>query len=326
MTNKTVTRVREFMPADREQWVSGANACYPDYPLSVEESRHQDETFDRAKYFLLRLVALDGDDIVGGVDMRHQPGRFHPARYWFDLWVRPEHRRRGHGTGLYDATLRAAVERRAIALNAGVKESMTDGVDFLRHRGWYEVKRDWESRLAVAGFDFAKFASADERIAANGITITTYADALRRDPEGAEAMAYELIGELRVDVPSVLPPTPETIEEWRRHWTGAPAFLPEAFFIAVDRDGRWIGMSNLERSIEDPSFVWQGLTGVRREARGSGVAMALKLRTVRYAQSIAVDHIKTWNDQRNRPMLSINEAMGFVKQPAWIAMELKLDS
>lgn len=324
MPHSTSTRLREFMPSDYDAFNAVSNACYPDYPQSVAELRYRDETFDRTKYFGQRLVALDGDALVGAVDMRHRPGRFHPDRYWFDLFVAPGRRRRGHGTALYDAALRTAVERRALALNAGVKESMTDGVEFLRHRGWYEVKRDWESRLSVAGFDFATFAPADERVAREGITITTYADELARDPNEAEAKAFELTSELRVDVPAVDPPTPETIDEWRRHWTGAPAFLPEAFFIALDRDGRWIGMSNLERSIEDPSFVWQGLTGVRRDARGKGVAMALKLRTVRYAQTLGVEHIKTWNDQKNRPMLSINEAMGFVKQPAWIAMELRL--
>ena len=56
--------------------------------------------------------------------------------------------------------------------------------------------------------------------------------------------------------------------------------------------------------MDDPTFLWQGLTGVRREARGRGIAMALKLRTVRYALDKGVEHIKTWNDQRNQPMLA----------------------
>ena len=77
-------------------------------------------------------------------------------------------------------------------------------------------------------------------------------------------------------------------------------------------------------ALDDPSFLWQGLTGVRRAARGRGIAMALKLRTVRYALDRGVEHIKTWNDQYNRPMLAINEALGFERQPAWITYEKDL--
>jgi hypothetical protein len=52
--------------------------------------------------------------------------------------------------------------------------------------------------------------------------------------------------------------------------------------------------------------------------------MALKLRTVRSAIEKAVGHIKTWNDVHNKPMHSINAAMGFVRQPAWISYEKHL--
>ncbi|HZP96175.1 MAG TPA: GNAT family N-acetyltransferase [Candidatus Limnocylindria bacterium] len=317
--------VRAFTPADYEGWVAGTNRCYPDYPFTLAEVRHQDECFDTSRYFFLRLVAEEGGSVVGGVQVNHRPGRFHPDRYSFDIWVLPDARRRGWGTRLYDAALGALRERGAVAATAGAKESMTDGVEFLRHRGWVEVKRDWESRLPVAAFDPAPFASASERVASQGIRIATYAEELARDAD-AERRLYELVDQVRGDVPAIDPATPETIDEWRPRWTGAPGFIPEACFIAIDGDGTWLGVSNLERPLEDPTFLWQGLTGVRREFRGRGVAMALKLRTAAFARASGVDHIKTWNDQRNRPMLSINEAMGFVKQPAWLALELRLRS
>ncbi|MEP6693553.1 MAG: GNAT family N-acetyltransferase [Chloroflexota bacterium] len=320
----STARIRLFAPGDYENWVAASNRTYPEYPWTVEEMRHGDETFDSSRFFKLRMVAEEDGAIVGSVETGHRAGRFHPDRYAFDVWVVPERRRRGHGAALHDAAVKALRERSALAASGATKESMADGVAFLLKRGWKEQKRDWESRLRVSDFDLAKFAAADERIAREGIRITTYADELARDPAGAPQRAYELIEPLRVDVPSTDPATPVTFEEWRKHWIDAPGFLPEAFFVAVDQAGRWVGMSNLQESIEDKSFIWQGLTGVLREARGKGIAMALKLRTVRHAQTLGVDHIKTWNDQKNRPMLSINEAMGFEKQPAWISFELAI--
>ena len=320
----TVTRVRDFAPADYEAWVAASNRCYPDYPWTVKEMRHYDDAFDTKRFFKLRYVAEVDGRLVGGVESGHRPSRFHPDRYTFDMFVVPDARRRGHGTALYEAAIATLRSRNALAATGGVKESMTDGVEFFTKRGWREVKRDWESRLNVADFDFAKFASADGRIAKEGITITTLADELAKDP-GAIRKAYELVDVVRIDVPATDAPTAETFEEWdKTHGTKSPTFMADAFFIAIDKDGRWVGMSNLERQLEDPTFVWQGLTGTLREDRGRGIAMALKLRTVTFAQRMGVDHIKTWNDQRNRPMLSINEAMGFEKQPAWIAIERSL--
>jgi len=319
----TTARLRAFTDDDYPAWVAGGNACYPDYPWSVEEARHQDQKWDHGRFFKTRIVVEEDGRVVGSVEVYHRPSRFHPDRYAFDIWVLPDRRRRGHGSALHEAGVKVLRDRNALAATAGVKESMADGVEFTKKRGWVEVKRDWESRLAVADFDFERFAGATERVTAQGIRISTFADELAHDP-GASRKAFDLTDECRRDVPAMDAPTDVTFEEWRQDWIDAPSFLPDAFFIAIDAKGRWLAVSNLQRSIEDPSFIWQGLTGVRREARGRGLAMALKLATVRYARRCGVDHIKTWNDQRNRPMLAINEAMGFAKQPAWIGIELRL--
>lgn len=316
-------RIRPFAPGDYAALVAASNRTYPDYPWSVKEMRHQDEKFDIARFFKIRLVAEEDGAIVGSAEAGHRPSRFDPGSYAFDLWVVPQHRRSGHGSALHDAVIAALRTRNGRVARGATKESMTDGTAFLQKRGWKELKRDWESRLTVAGFDFAKFSGADERIGKERIRVSTYSEELARDPE-TPRKAFELIDVCRRDVPATDAPTPITFEEWRADWVDAPGFLPDAFFMAVDRDGRWLGMSNLHESLEDKSFIWQGFTGVRPDARGKGIAMALKLRTVRHAQRLGVGHIKTWNDQSNRPMLAINEAMGFEKEPAWISFEYLL--
>jgi len=62
----------------------------------------------------------------------------------------------------------------------------------------------------------------------------------------------------------------------------------------------------------------QGLTGVLRDERGQGIARALKLRTIDYGRANGFREIRTLNDSLNGPMLAINVALGFVREPAWI--------
>ena len=323
MKTSPKTTVRPATPADYPALVAVGKASYPDYGETVEEWRHWDETWDHSKYFKLRLVAEDSGRVVGYGQVNHMRWAFVPTKYRVDIAVLPDHRGRGHGTALYDDLAAAVVARGGRALASAAKESMTDGVRFLTRRGYREVKRDWESRLFVKGFDFARFSTADDRVAKQGIRIATLAEETERDP-GALQKAFELNEDCRMDVPSVDPPTRHTLDEFRRDDIDAPNALLDAFYLAIDKDGRYLGVSNMFRSLDDATFLWQGITGVRRESRGKGIAMALKLRTVRYAIDHGIEHIKTWNDVHNKPMLSINEAMGFAKQPAWVSYEKDL--
>ncbi|HET8568485.1 MAG TPA: GNAT family N-acetyltransferase [Candidatus Limnocylindria bacterium] len=318
MPASTSVSLRELAPADYEPVVELGNRTFPDYPWSVEDMRHGDETWDNEKLFRRRLVAEVGGRIVGFGEIAHRRWAFVADKYRVDVWVGTDDRRQGIGSALYDALERTARERGARVLTGSTKEEWTDGVRFAETRGYREVKRDWESRLDVGTFDMERFAGAPARVAEQGIRIVTLAGEMARDGEVALQRAYDLDVDCTRDVPMTDAFTPQPFETWRKEVIEGPSALTEAFFIAVDRDGRYLGVSNLWLAKEDPTFLWQGLTGVRRDARGRGIAMALKLRTVEYARATGRREIKTWNDQRNRPMLRINEAMGFVKQPAWI--------
>jgi GNAT superfamily N-acetyltransferase len=73
-------------------------------------------------------------------------------------------------------------------------------------------------------------------------------------------------------------------------------------------------MSWLEFPVER-GIVTTAWTGVAPEARGRGVARALKLETLRQAIELGVDRVRTENDEENAAILHINEELGYKAVP-----------
>lgn len=308
--------LRPFTDRDYDAMVEISNESYPDYGWTVAEIRHFDHDWTPEGYFRRRIMADQAGVAVGYCEVSNSRGQFVAENFSIDLVLRPAVRRRGIGTTLLDDAVAALRPRKARWIRAGVKESDTHSVAFATHVGAVELKRDWESRLELATFDPAPFAGGPKRAEDAGVRITTLADELRIDPHAVHK-AYALHAETRLDVPNLDPSTPSPYERFEEEALRSPWALPEGYFIAV-RDGRYVGESALGTEGTDPGVVHQQLTGVLRDERGKGIAMALKLRAVAYAKERGFREIRTWNASINRPMLAINEALGFVKQPAWV--------
>jgi GNAT superfamily N-acetyltransferase len=318
-----MTGVRPFQEADLRRWVEVVNASYPEYGWTEDEARHEDATWTDPKFFRARFVVEDQGRVVGALDLHHQRGWFDPRRYRCEIVVDPQHRRHGHGSALLARAEQLARERGGSLLIGNAKESMSESVTFLTKRGWVERRRAWESRLDVNAFDSSLFAGAEERVAGRSVRISTLAEELSGgDREAVLRRAFDLQEACRRDIPSSDPVTEGTFDLFRS-FLEAPSALHHAFFLAV-QDGEYLGLSNLWRDMTREDVLYQGLTGVAAPHRGKGIAMALKLHTVMYARAHGKREIRTWNDTANRPMLRINEAMGFVKQPVWIEFAKKI--
>lgn len=321
------TIVRELSEADLPALAWIHNAINPDLPTTVEEMRHEISRIDRRRYVSEWLVATapGTGEVVAHAGYRHVPWAHHPEKFFSFVNVHPDHQGRGIGSRLMDEILSAVRAHGGRRLKAWTREDRSRAVVFLQRYGFVEQAREFESRLEVAGVDLDRFRGYRERTDRLGVTITTLQEELRRDANCLEAV-YLAHCVLDIDIPrdDPEPPTPPTQEEFLAQEVHHPRVLLDAFFLAKMGD-LYVGESALKRSDGDPGLLHQQLTAVLPAYRGQGVAMALKVATIEYAQEQGYRVIRTFNSSRNEAMLAINAKLGFVRMPAWVTFTKRLE-
>lgn len=244
---------------------------------------------------------------------------FHRDRFFGHLCVHPEFQGRGIARHLLEQLDDAMRDLDASLMRFATRADETRAVRMAATAGYEEVLRFWESRLDLEQVDLDQWAHVDDALEAAGVDVRTLAELA--DDADRDRKMYDSRFEIEKDMPALDPPAAIAWSEFERHTLNNPNLIPDAFFIAVAREtGAYVGYNDLWR-VPGTDRLANGLTGVVPGWRRRGIALALKLRGIRWAKANGWTEIETGNATSNRPMLAINEALGFRKLPAWIAFD-----
>jgi GNAT superfamily N-acetyltransferase len=163
-------------------------------------------------------------------------------------------------------------------------------VAFLERRAYGEVRRYVISELDVA-------AAPDPDPPA--FELVTFAER----PDLGSAL-YELAQVAHPDQPGR---SDSTVSEAWWDW-GLRANPPESYFIALGDDDRVLGYGYLEH--EDGQWK-HGFMAVARDARGRGVAGAIKRAQIAWAKANGVATLRTATEVRLEGMLALNRRCGY---------------
>ena len=305
--------IRLFTPDDYVMLNSLSNTLYPDYAITVDETRFLDRQFD-ASGTCQRWVMENNGTIIATCEYSQFLEGGSAGEFGGNVMVHPDFQRQGIGTSMSNHLLAELQSVNAVSLRNRVREDMLPGLRFLEKQGFCEMKRSWESLIDAEHFNHAFFVPVLEAVRAQGIKFTT-APALAADPERDQKL-YALYCELSQDVPGLAEGKVMSYYAFMDFVLNGSLSLPDAFFVAT-HNGEYIGMSFLQASRQDDT-LYTGLTGVQRAYRFRSIALVLKLHAITYAQVHNHRQIRTWNDTTNMAILSVNKRLGFVKQLAWI--------
>jgi len=299
-SNEVNTKLRPF---DDPDWrpvsaIASARAGADARGHELWLSRRQ--KFDESRYFRRHYVVENGKQIIayGAVEQT-----VYLPKYRLLLLSDPKWLKRGVGDLLLNRLTQDLAEAKAITVSCRQYASETKLVNLLKSRGFEETSRVLDLRLNVAAADVSL-----KRI--EGISISTFAEERIRDPRCVEKL-YELTTLLSQDDPARGPLAPPGYNAREAlMWLEMPYVLPDALFIAKHGDD-YVGVSDVSLFEAVPGGLTQGFTGVRRDYRGRGLATALKVSGIIYAQSHGYQVIQTFNTPEQSAIRALNAKLGF---------------
>ncbi|MFF1921084.1 GNAT family N-acetyltransferase [Streptomyces sp. NPDC058221] len=288
--------VRDFRPADAEDWVRVRRAALPFMVTTAERVVFELAGAHPAKRYRL-LVAEEDGEIIGTaqVGLAHESPE--PGQSFCNPYTHPERTGRGAGSLL----LRTAEEYLALA---GATSVYTWVLDTPGNRA-FAGKHGYEPSRPAHFFhlDLANGTLPPRQELPPGFELRTAAD-FADDPRPL----FEADAETTADEPSDTPAELTDYEAWLDETWRSPG-LDHRLTSVVVADGEVAAFSAAET--DGASRYWSGMTGTRRAYRNRGLAKLAKNDSLHRARAAGYTDAYTGNDAENGPMLAVNRWFGY---------------
>jgi len=318
-------RARPFEDGDREAIVEAGNAeAHPMEAESADEWRRWEGMMDDPHRIRITLIGPDGKIVGTGaiqVGMMQRPD----GSQQIGVTVFKEHRGRGVGSAVL-AGLEAEARRRGVPrLLSGASASKPFALAFARKRGYREIGRRIMSYRELASYDPGEWRGSLDRVAKGGIRIRSFSDVLaERDDAGKDRFWHELYeaeGPMWDDIPFASPTPHWPYERFYTMAVKSGQMLPDLSLVAYAGDVIAGFTTTGDHQGKDG---WTWMTGVARDHRGKGIAMALKVEALARAKANGRRAMGTVNDEPNKAMRGVNIKLGYQPVPEHVELEKKL--
>jgi GNAT superfamily N-acetyltransferase len=271
-------------------FVEVRNAVLEDDPLTVDDLRGENARVHG------QFLAWEDDRVVGAARATITEERDHP---WAHLFVLPSERGCGVGSQLYAAISAWARGRNAKGFEVWIGDEDEPSREFAERRDFVETSREHSLALDLTRIEAPVVEPPP------GIELTTWAER----PETIRGI-YEVAREALPDVPGEEELVVQRYENWLAHEMEGPGDRADATFVAL-AGAEVVGYAKFAFAAAQPSIAHHDLTGVKRAWRGRGIAAALKVAQIRWAQDSGFTELRTNNEERNAPISKLNERYGY---------------